>query len=387
MRLAPRAGSVLLASVATSLLLVAPGSAATHEVHAGESIQAAIDAADPGDTIKVDAGVFHENVTITKDGIMLRGAGSGDDGDDDDGGEDATVLMPAATPTETVCIDPSAPERISGVCVSGAVDPASGALGEPVHRVTVERLRIEGFSGEGFIGINAHGLTVEDSVAVDNGGYGISGFGLSDVTYEDNVADDNGEPGFYIGDSPEANAEVEGNAAHRNGVGGSEGFGIFIRDSSHGTLEDNVASGNCIGILLLNTGAPGPVSDWTVKDNEATANNGGCPGGGDEGGPPVSGIGIGLAGSHDVTVKHNDVTDNVATIESPLAGGIAIVDTTADGGAAPTDNTVKKNTILGNRPDIFWDGSGSGNVIKRNRCETSNPDGLCGDSHHRSHDD
>ena len=41
----------------------------------GESIQAAVDAARPGDTIVV-TGRHRENVAVTTDGITLRGAGA-----------------------------------------------------------------------------------------------------------------------------------------------------------------------------------------------------------------------------------------------------------------------------------------------------------------------
>jgi hypothetical protein len=32
--------------------------------------------------------------------------------------------------------------------------------------------------------------------------------------------------------------------------------------------------------------------------------------------------------------------------------------------------------ILDDEPDIFWDGSGEGNVFQHNRCESSVPDSL-----------
>ena len=63
--------------------------ARTIEVGPGESIQAAIDRARPGDTVDVAAGVYRENLTITTDGITLHGAGASAGG---------TVLEPPSTP-------------------------------------------------------------------------------------------------------------------------------------------------------------------------------------------------------------------------------------------------------------------------------------------------
>src|SRR5215210_9180900 len=107
MRSRPMASTILLGAAA-AVVLAAPAGAATHRVGPGESIQAAIDAADEGDTIAVRPGTYHENLTITKDGITLRGSRDGD-----------TVLMPAASPTPSPCVDPSDPASVNGVCVLG----------------------------------------------------------------------------------------------------------------------------------------------------------------------------------------------------------------------------------------------------------------------------
>ena len=86
MRSRQRTFAIALGVVAVTLGVVAPASASGGVVRPGESIQAAIDAAAAGATVRVAAGEFRENLTITTDGITLRGAGSGRHG---------TVLMPA----------------------------------------------------------------------------------------------------------------------------------------------------------------------------------------------------------------------------------------------------------------------------------------------------
>jgi len=57
MLLSTRTSLILMGTVVALVLFAAPARAATHEVQPGESIQAAIDAAQPGDTIHVAAGL------------------------------------------------------------------------------------------------------------------------------------------------------------------------------------------------------------------------------------------------------------------------------------------------------------------------------------------
>src|SRR5260370_8668999 len=62
--------------VALSVACAAAGSAsATIVVGPGQSIQAAVDSASPGDTVLVRPGVYRQSVQIRTDGITLRGSG------------------------------------------------------------------------------------------------------------------------------------------------------------------------------------------------------------------------------------------------------------------------------------------------------------------------
>src|SRR3712207_2757502 len=79
-----RGAALMLAAMALALLLasgvalaVGVGSAGAQSavVGPGESIQKAINAADPGDTIVV-RGIHREDIIIRKDGIKLRGFGN-----------------------------------------------------------------------------------------------------------------------------------------------------------------------------------------------------------------------------------------------------------------------------------------------------------------------
>ena len=82
--------ALIFTVIFTALAFVSLGcaSAATHYVNLGESIQAAVNAADPGDTIIVRDGTFLENVDVNKrliiqsengsDSTIVRAANSND---------------------------------------------------------------------------------------------------------------------------------------------------------------------------------------------------------------------------------------------------------------------------------------------------------------------
>lgn len=368
-----------LAMLAASLLALA-GPAAGHRGHhrgdatvvrPGESIQAAVDAAEAGDTILVKRGTYAENVVITTDGITLKG-------------HRATLVPPAQASANACSFGQPA---VDGICAVGQIEfPDEGppTVTDPIEDVTIAGFRVEGFPGTGINFLGAEDPVAKDNRTTDNVEYGIARFFSSGGAILGNTATGSEEAGIYVGDSPDADVLVAGNRALDNHL-----FGFFLRDAANGRVIGNDAHGNCVGAIVLNTGA-NVAGDWRFFANRIHDNDRFCPGDDEEGTPPLSGIGIAIANAADNVIVGNHIHGNEPSGAVPFSGGVVIVDAGTPGAEPPSGNVVKENVILGNEPDIFWDGSGTDNVIERNLCRTSVPDGLCERRHgkgdrHRHH--
>ncbi len=336
-------------------------------VRPGQSIQAAIDAAGPGSTVVVKHGTYAENLVIKTDGITLVGQGA--------------TLTPPVTPAPDPCAED--PSMVDGICVIGQLQfppNAPPTVTQPVSDVTIKGFTISGFSSTGIVFFGATNPVVADNQTDNDGGYGIARFVSSGGTIAGNEASGNAEAGIYVGDSPNANVLVAGNRSHDN-----ELFGFFFRDSANARAIGNESSGNCVGAIVLNTGG-NVAGNWSLFANRIHDNDRFCPADPEEGSPPLSGIGVAIVNAHGNVVAGNVIRDNVPSGQVPFSGGVVVVNAGTPGAEPPANNLVKGNVILGNQPDLFWDGSGTNNVFERNVCQTSTPDGLCGTPHgHGNH--
>jgi parallel beta-helix repeat protein len=224
---------------------------------------------------------------------------------------------------------------------------------------------------------NVFGIDVEESTNTtiagnDSIGNSVDGFGVIDspgTKILSNVARRNDTVGIFLGDTQRANAKVVG-----NDLSGSD-FGIYVSNSQGGSFAANEVHNNCAGMFFTSDFEPGPPSgNFAVKGNTVKDNTLSCAA------PPpaLSGLGIGLFGTRGMEVTANHLSGNVPSGPSVVSGGVVVgVDPLEGGTTKPTNNSVIGNHFGRNKPDIFWDRSGSGNSFLGNLCDTSVPSSLC----------
>jgi hypothetical protein len=326
---------VALASVAIAMVglvvSAAPASARTrnHTIHvsAGESIQAALDAADPGDTVDVAPGTYAESLVISKDRIRLVGH--------------HTTVTPGASPLGI------------GIFVAD-VDLSGGGFPPPINHtvtgVTVTGITIDG-QGKQDIGVFVFGAantSLWNDVAVGNTGYGYFANTSTGTVFANDVASGSGEAGFYVGDSRDAKAALWNVQSFDNL------YGIFIRDAQGVSLVGDNSHDNCVGVLVL-ADAPGPAGDVTATFSSFSHNQKACAADEEEGTPPLSGLGVAILGGHDVRLIGNNISDNRPSGDTFVSAGVTV--RSGDLGTAPTNITVVFNRMRGNTTNLDTDGT------------------------------
>jgi nitrous oxidase accessory protein NosD len=319
----------------------------THVVHQGESIQEALDAARPGDRVDVRSGTYAEQLTIAKDRIELVGHG-------------ARLVEPAAA-TDNTCSGLAGPDTEAGICVTGRGVTLADFVVEhrevldvrdPVSDVSISGFEVRGFSGPDIALVGARNARVSRNLLVDGARYGVITDGSRNSRIVANTVV--GESALqFIGICMD---DVTPPLISGNRVTGYD-VGLCIQTQG-AEVRDNDVSNGCIGAYI------DPGIGAHVHDNHIGATNPVCP---DLAQYGIHGIILDTAvGS---TVTHN-------SIDHQTADGIRLVDAGPTGPFA-SHNLVARNVITGGHPDLYVHTAGSGNVVVRNRCTTSDPDGLC----------
>jgi len=174
--------------------------------------KAAVDAANPGDIIRVPPGIYRENILVTKDNITIEGSAGAIlilDGTDLPGGSGITVR--SLTP----------PVRISGFRLTG--------------------LRIQNYVRNGVILSRVDNYQIDHGEFANNHAYGIFPIRSSDGVIEFNRVSGSDDTGIYIGQSSDA-------VIQKNHVTDCT-VGISVEVSSNIIVQDNKVMDNTIGML------------------------------------------------------------------------------------------------------------------------------------------
>ncbi|MGW5099794.1 right-handed parallel beta-helix repeat-containing protein [Streptomyces sp. NPDC004100] len=337
--------------------LGAAPAAAAHQtlvVRPGHSIQKAVNAAQPGDTVLVLAGTYHESVVVDTPWVTLRGVGA------------RTVVKPAATKTGKVAN--TCAQHGDGICVLGTKK-------KNVEGVTVADLKVTGFSHAGVFGMATDSLTVRRVQAVDNKVWGIATERSVHSLLRENQARRNGDAGLFL-----ANTINEEGGAYNSGATRVERnrlennrIGVTVRRLRNLTVSDNTITGNCGGIFVVGDENKPQGGNLTVASNDVVENNKYCAKTARL--PVIQGSGIVLTGAEKTRVTGNHVAGNRG--KSPLSGGIVLFKSMV--GAKGVNNRIDRNTLENNAPAdlVNTEPAKSNNVFERNSCRASKPAGLC----------
>ncbi len=321
-----------------------------HRVQPGQSIQKAVDAAAPGDTVLLAAGTYRQSVDITTSDITLRGHGA-----------NHTVLMPA-TKTEGACARAG-----NGICVTGTDD-------KPLKDVSVRSLTVRGFAENGLWATRTENLRVRFAGAEENGRWGIAQERSVRGVISHNLAQDNGDAGVFVAgtvDTEEGARDAGKTVVRHNRTVGNR-VGVTVRRLRNMSVDHNEATGNCAAVLVVGDETTPRAGDLNVTHNHVHGNNKHC--GKTPRLPFLQGSGIVLTGVEDTLVAFNRVEDNKGT--SPLSGGIVLFKSLA--GSPSERNEIRDNLLTGNGPaDLANRDTAKTNTFSRNTCTLSEPAGMC----------
>lgn len=310
----------------------------TITVQADETIQAAVDRAQPGDTVEIPYGVYHERVVVDVSDITLRGIPN-------EAGElpilDGEGVLP------------------DGVIASG-------------NNFTVGFLHTRNYTDNGVLVEGAKGVHFHDLIAENVGTYGVYPVRSTDVLIERVTVSGVNDAGIYAGQSE--------NVIVRDSVAFGNVIGVELENTLNGEIYNNHFYGNSNGVLivLLPQLTSKISSGAIIRDNLVESNNlanFAPPGAIARIVPP--GTGILLIGSDNNEVFNNVIRDNktagVAVFSltgtgafneneldvGPLAEGNYIHDNTFENNGYDPDPVVAELGIPSG--DILWEGTGANN--------------------------
>jgi hypothetical protein len=312
------------------------------------TIQGAVDAASPGDTVLVDEGTYAEAVTISTNGLVLRGVDRNLvilDGED-------RLANGVSVTADGVAVENLTVRRYqqNGVLFTGGTeDDGSVEPGTPY-----------GSGDDALVGYRAAYIT-----AHNNGLYGVYAFAARDGVIEHTYASGHPDSGIYVGQCRPCNVVIRDSTAELNAIGyygTNASGGVFVIDS--------VFRRNRLGLTpnSQDTELLAPQEETVVAGNLVVDNAAADA-------PPKKprsiGGGIAIGGGSANVVLRNRVSGHPGF-------GIGVV---ALGPYEPGANRIEGNVLTANAIDLLYlPGAGVvttlGNCFVDNDFTTSSPDGI-----------
>ena len=295
-----------------------------------DTIQAAVDAAGPGDLVLVGPGTYREEVKVAVPSVTIRGRDR-----------------------DRVVVDGEF-RRPNGISVT--------ADGVAVENLTVRNALINGLFWTGVRGYRASYVT-----AYNNKDYGIYAFDSVDGLFEHSYASGSPDSGFYIGQCHPCDAVIDQVVAEHNALG-------YSGTNAGGNLQivRSVWRRNWAGIVpnTLDSELLPPFRQVDIVGNLVEANHNR-----DAPGVPLEwatfGNGILLGGGNDSRVERNRVVDHTHH-------GILVTPNLDEHLWTSSGNRVVGNVVEGSgRADLALAApAGAGNCFQGNQARTSIPVGL-----------
>ena len=279
-------------------------------------VQAAVDAAAPGDLILIGPGTYREEVQVTTPSLTIRG-------------EDRNTVI-----------------------LDGEFVRANGfgvfADGVAIENLTTKRYTLNGVFVNGVTGYRTSYVT-----ALNNGDYGIYVYVSSDGIIEHSYASGSPDAGVYIGACQPCRAVVHDIISEHNDLGYSgtnSGGDLYLIQSSWSDNYRNGVSPNTWDIEPVP-----PARGTTIIGNRIERN---------------PGSGIHVMGASQNLIERNLIRDNGRH-------GI-LINSQRDRRFYPSiDNVIRDNVVIGSAVDLALGGVGNiGNCFEGNRYRTASPGGL-----------